>query len=506
MLIALMLGGTVVYTTADRDRVVEENKRALSVSHEIGGLLLLTQELSQHGLARSEQQWLARYALLMTALAPGTPTSQDAANVLVELRTAGVQLREAFALVQSSLPNSTDPLERDRRNLALAHLQSELSAMNDDASRWYTQASARREALADMVRYAAVAASAGLVLIVLLLVGLFRSRVLSPLLAVRDGAARIEKGQLDAAMPAPHDDEIHDLAQGISRMRDAIVARNSELLALNGVLAGEIDRRIGMERALQNVNDELEERVERRTQDLVRQTSELERKNIELQRFTYIASHDLKTPLRSIAGFIELLRAKHGAQMDDQARDWIDRSLRNTERLRKLIDDLLLYARVESREFAATSVDLDEVVSEVRELLSGELLAAGGQVEVIGALPSVQGDRLALVQLFMNLVGNSLKYRGPAVPHISICCEHRAGQRIFAVTDNGIGIPAAYREAVFEPFKRLHAQHDVPGSGVGLSICRRVVERHGGRIWVEPPESEGTRFCFTLENNGERNA
>lgn len=506
MLIAVLLGSTVVLTMADRERVVSENKRALTVSHEISGLLLLTQEMSQHGLARSEQQWLKRHVLLMEALSTGQAATNGSTRAVKELIESGQQLREAFAVVQSTRLMPADPLDRERRNLALVLLQSELSAMNDEALIWYAEASARREQLASYVVYAAITAITGLVLIVISLVVLFRTRVLTPLLKVRDSAARIEKGQLDAVVAAPNVDEISELAHGVSKMRDAIVARNAELQILNVELSTEVDRRRSAEQLLHTANDALEERVRQRTQDLVRQASELERKNIELQRFTYVASHDLKTPLRSISGFIELLKARYQAQIDEQGKDWIDRSLRNTERLKTLIDDLLLYSRVDSREFATASVDLNEVVSEVRELLSGELLATGGEVEVDGALPSVQGDRLALVQLFMNLVGNSLKYRGNATPHIHIGCEQRDGQRVFAVTDNGIGIPAAHRDAVFEPFKRLHAQHDVPGSGVGLSICRRVVERHGGRIWVESPESDGTRFCFTLENNGERNA
>ena len=230
---------------------------------------------------------------------------------------------------------------------------------------------------------------------------------------------------------------------------------------------------------------------------LERLTAQLRASNEELQTFAYVASHDLQTPLRSISGFVQLLRTDYGDQLDERAQGWIQHTVDATDRLQLLIADLLAYARLgaDQAEFAATP--LADVLAEVEVSLDAPIREAGAAVSH-DTLPTVVGDRGQLLQLMQNLVGNGLKYRAAEPPKIHVFAEHNADQWTIGVRDNGIGIAEKHQDRVFEVFRRLHTQRQFPGTGVGLAVCRRVVRRHGGRIWVESRPGEGSTFFFTL--------
>lgn len=228
-----------------------------------------------------------------------------------------------------------------------------------------------------------------------------------------------------------------------------------------------------------------------------RSNEALERSNIDLQRFAYVASHDLQTPLRSIGSFAELLESTYGAQLDEQGRDWLRRTSKSAKHLRTLIDDLLEYARVDAEPRAFERVALRGVVDRVLSLLEVAVRESGAQI-TCGELPEVMGDRSQLVQLVLNLVGNALKYRGTAAPVLHIAAETTGDEWQISVRDNGIGIAPKHHLQVFEIFKRLHDLKAYPGTGIGLAVCRRVVTRHGGKIWVESQAGEGSVFYFTL--------
>lgn len=239
------------------------------------------------------------------------------------------------------------------------------------------------------------------------------------------------------------------------------------------------------------------EELARRTEELERANRALEQSNMELQQFAYVASHDLQSPLRSIAGFVQLLERRCGSQLDDQARDWIRRAVDGAQRMNTLIRDLLEYARVDSRARPFVNVDLAEVVTDALTLLDASIVDAGAVVEC-GPLPTVRGDRAQLVQLMQNLIGNAVKYHGERPPRISISARSTAEGCAVSVRDNGIGIPAEAREKVFEVFRRLHSASEYPGTGIGLAVCRRVVHRHEGTISVEAAPDGGCIFTFTL--------
>ncbi|GAB3471108.1 sensor histidine kinase [Polaromonas eurypsychrophila] len=229
----------------------------------------------------------------------------------------------------------------------------------------------------------------------------------------------------------------------------------------------------------------------------VRAYAALERSNLDLQQFAYVASHDLKTPLRSIAGFIQLLERNHGAKLDEKGLALIQRTGSAVRRLEQLTEDLLSYARIDAEVKQFVPVDLAEVVRDVVHLLHAPIQTANA-VLTVGEMPVVLGDRTQLAQLLMNLLGNSLKYCRDRAPEVEISAVLEEREWVFSVKDNGIGIDAKHHEKVFEVFKRLHTQNDYPGTGIGLAICRRVVEGHGGKIWVTSESGVGSTFSFTL--------
>jgi PAS domain S-box-containing protein len=229
----------------------------------------------------------------------------------------------------------------------------------------------------------------------------------------------------------------------------------------------------------------------------VRAYKALERSNLDLQQFAYVASHDLKTPLRSIGGFVQLLERNHADKLDEKALSLIHRTTAAVRRLEQLTEDLLSYARLDTGSRLVEPVDMALVAQDVLQLLEADIHSSGAVVTV-NQLPVVQGDRTQLAQLLMNLVGNSIKYRRDVAPQVELSAVQQDKEWVFSVKDNGIGIDPRHHEKVFEVFKRLHSQSEYAGTGIGLAICRRVVESHGGRIWINAHEGPGTTFSFTL--------
>jgi PAS domain S-box-containing protein len=239
----------------------------------------------------------------------------------------------------------------------------------------------------------------------------------------------------------------------------------------------------------------------RAEESLEEKVNELARSNAELALFTYIASHDLREPLRTVGSNLQLLRRHLGEDLDVDARTQFDFALGGVRRMQALIDDLLLYSRVGTEGRAFADVDSREVVAEAVQALTAAIEEAGVEVRV-GSLPIVRADRSQLVQLFQNLISNSVKFRAGDNPRVEVAAERGEGKWIFTVRDNGIGIDARYAEHVFTIFQRLHSQEEYPGTGIGLAVCRKIVERHGGRIWVEPGRGGGSAFRFTIPARG----
>jgi PAS domain S-box-containing protein len=223
----------------------------------------------------------------------------------------------------------------------------------------------------------------------------------------------------------------------------------------------------------------------------------LERSNAELQQFAYIASHDLSEPLRMVSSYLQLLRRRYKGRLDGEADEFIDYAVDGATRMRGLIEALLAYSRAGLANDPAP-VDLGSVASDVLRTLAGAIVQSSAQVEV-GRLPRVMGDRVQLEQVLQNLVANALKFRAGNRARVWVRAERApTGMVQVSVADAGIGIDPAHRERVFKMFQRLHGRESYEGTGIGLAICRKIVERHGGRIWVEERDGGGTVFRFTL--------
>lgn len=271
-------------------------------------------------------------------------------------------------------------------------------------------------------------------------------------------------------------------------------------------------------KTLRQFNSKLEERAKQMTAELRTRTEEieeankelqrhakaLEQSNLELQRFAYIASHDLQTPLRSISGFVQLLQQEYHDQLDEQANEWINITVENTIRMQTLIQDILAYSRVESPTSPLELVELNEVANEVCALVKNDFKDKPVEINM-DKLPTVLGNRTQLILLMQNLVGNGIKYNNSPLPQIHISAKQNTNEWIIAVQDNGIGINPDYFPKIFEIFKRLHNQEEYPGNGIGLAICRRVVERHGGKLWIESKPNHGSTFFFSLPKEGDAN-
>jgi PAS domain S-box-containing protein len=224
---------------------------------------------------------------------------------------------------------------------------------------------------------------------------------------------------------------------------------------------------------------------------------ELRRSNEELERFAYVASHDLQEPLRTVTSYMQLLERRHRSRLDGDALEFIDFAVAGAKRMQRLIEDLLSFSRLGTRGGALVPVDANSVMRDVVSNLQAAIVESRGVVTV-DPLPSVMADAIQLEQLLTNLVGNAIKFHGSALPRVHVSARRDGRFARFSVRDNGIGIDPRFFDRIFVIFQRLHARDEYAGTGVGLAICKKIVERHGGRIWVESSQGTGAAFYFTL--------
>ena len=231
-------------------------------------------------------------------------------------------------------------------------------------------------------------------------------------------------------------------------------------------------------------------------------SEELLRSNAELEQFAYVASHDLQTPLRAISGYIKLLSDRYEGKLDSDAQHFIQRTIDNVARMQRLINDLLTYSRLTTRAHPFEPTDCNAVLNEVIEMML-PLVEESRGVITHGTLPTVMGDGGQLAQLFQNLIGNALKFHDTEPPRVHMDAQRLDKDWLFSVKDNGIGIDPQYSERIFLIFQRLHTIDTYPGTGIGLAICKKIAERHGGRIWVESNVEKGSTFKFTIPDQGD---
>ncbi len=238
----------------------------------------------------------------------------------------------------------------------------------------------------------------------------------------------------------------------------------------------------------------------RQSDELARVNDDLRRSNAELEQFAYVASHDLQEPLRMVSSYVEILAEDYSGRLDADADRFIGYVVDGATRMRGLIDDLLTYSRVGTQGKPFDTIDCNLVMERVLMDQAPTLEECGARVTYTD-LPVVSGDDTQLAQLLQNLVGNALKYRRAVPPRVDVCAVERRGAWTFSVSDNGIGIAPRHYERIFQMFQRLHHRGEYPGSGIGLAVCQKIVERHGGRIWVESELGKGSTFHFTISTS-----
>jgi signal transduction histidine kinase len=300
--------------------------------------------------------------------------------------------------------------------------------------------------------------------------------VVSPLDSLGHQTRRVTAGEFDRPIEPVGPPEIMALAADTEAMRRRI---RSELAAV----------------------EEARTLLAEKTDELAAQAEELVRSNTDLEQFAYVASHDLQEPLRKVTSFCQLLQRRYQGELDERADQYIEFAVDGAKRMQALINDLLAFSRVGRTTEAFVEVDCDEVLDRALRNLEAALDDTDAEVVRSTPLPKVEGDPSLLSALFQNVVSNAVKFRSDAAPRVEVSATSVDGEWSFRVADNGIGIDEAYAERVFVIFQRLHAKELYPGTGIGLALCKKIVEFHGGRIWIDTTVQSGTTVCWTLPKN-----
>ncbi|MGI8728574.1 MAG: sensor histidine kinase [Solirubrobacteraceae bacterium] len=473
--VAVLLGSTlivlIVLATGQRDasRVAIQSQRALTLSDDLrSSLVAFDEDLRDYVDAFPE---LSKQQLISTLSGYDDQRRELAMLVssdrrqLARVREIGRKLR-SYTIRSSALITLTGDDEEAARNqlfytgTRVAELGRDLRELAREVARRERMLVVRRERDADAQSQLAIGFGVGGLGLVLLVVAggalYLRRSVVRPVVSVARATGRLAAGDLGTRVPATREDEVGDLARGFNSMADS----------------------------LQRGRDELE-----------RSNAELTRSNGELEQFASVTSHDLQAPLTTISMYAELLDRKQGDR--DDGRDLIDGIRGATHQARALIGDLLEYSRASRGELSVEPLATGVVVEQALELLAGAIESSGARVRV-GPLPVVLADRSNLCRVLQNLIANAVKFRRDEPPEVSIDAEPEGSLWRVNVRDNGIGMDPASAPRIFEPFRRLHGEEDYSGTGIGLAVCERIVERHGGRIWVTSTPGEGSVFSFTM--------
>ncbi|MEW6530463.1 MAG: ATP-binding protein [Thermodesulfobacteriota bacterium] len=291
----------------------------------------------------------------------------------------------------------------------------------------------------------------------------------------------------------------------LERKSEELNRSNEELQKAHAALELRVhERTADLRRTNLQLMAEMEER--KKAEDEIRKmVTDLERSNEELEQFAYVASHDLQEPLRMVSSYTQLLAERLGEQLDEKSKKFISYAVDGAMRMQQLIQDLLSFSRVTTRGSEFRPVDSHKALTTAMENLQGSIRECGALI-TNDDLPPVTADQTQLVQVFQNLISNAIKFRRQEQPRVHIAAQEEDHHWRFSVTDNGIGIEPRHKDKVFAIFQRLHTREEYPGTGIGLALCKRIVQRHGGDIWFDSSPGKGTTFYFTFakrtENGG----
>jgi signal transduction histidine kinase len=403
------------------------------------------------------RRYLNRDASLQAALADVLATAQTWQQSTAQVRIA--QVRSGDKNAAQFLTDQADKARFDRIRSASATLTAGITDARDRAN----------EHLHGTVRSLIVVLSFVAALFILsafVLAAALRRWVQRPLARLGAETRIVASGQFDHEVRPSGPPDLQSLAADVEAMRVRITR---ELIEVN-----------------------------RARTELVAQSAALEQSNADLEQFAYVASHDLQEPLRKVSNFCQLLERQYSAQLDDRARQYIDFAVDGARRMQVLIQDLLGFSRVGRANRTFSPVDLDAATRQAISTLDPAITEAGADIRIEGRLPTVVGDQTLLTTLMQNLLANAIKYRATPPLIVTVAFVRSDDMYTVSVTDNGIGIDAAYAERIFVIFQRLHLRDEYGGTGIGLALCKKIVEYHGGQIWLDTAHTGGARFCYTI--------
>jgi signal transduction histidine kinase len=476
-LLAIGVGGTALADlTIARNRVVNTLDPAALHASQLE-VELLNQETGVRGYALSAQPaFLAPYhegltgqrqqAAMLRQLLSGMPAALADLNLVLQ---RAASWRASYALptinqVAASGKSLAGPTvnqgkaDFDRIRAALAGLQANLAAQRKQA------AGTLHDAASVLQATLIVIAVALLVTVLVLGFGLWRSAIL-PLSRLAADARQVASGDFEHQMEPGGPAEMRAVGLDVNRMRERILAELSAVQAANASL-------------------------EARTEDL-------QRSNSELEQFAYVASHDLQEPLRKVASFCQLLQRRYAGRLDAKADEYIEHAVDGAKRMQALINDLLAFSRVGRTAQCREPVSCAVLLAQAWANLAADVRRTHATIEV-GELPVVVGEVSLLTAVFQNLISNALKFRADESPRVTVSVRRDGDFWLFSFGDNGIGIEPEYAERIFVIFQRLHDKAAYPGTGIGLAMVRKIIEWHGGRIWLDTTNTAGARFWFTL--------
>ncbi|WP_051494988.1 sensor histidine kinase [Nocardia nova] len=484
---AVVAGQVIARTNAVTDRLLDRTQPTATEAYRLQAALV-NQETGLRGFAvAGDPQFLEPYNQgvrdEIAAVARIRELADGRAKLLADLdavESSARRWRAEYAdplIAAGGYARAADPTSLvDRGKTLFDGLRVAFAAQQADADATIV---ADRHELADarnlrdrvLIAVVVVVLLTGLALIVLI-----RRLVARPLDELTASSLRVAGGEFEHRIGPRGPADLRTVAEAVEQMRVRIVTELSS-------------------------SREQEKLLARQAEDLDRQTVQLRRSNAELEQFAYVASHDLQEPLRKVAAFCQLLEKRYHDRLDDRGKQYIDYAVDGAKRMQRLINDLLTFSRVGRVIDGTEPVDLDATLDSALDNLSGAIEDSGTVIERPERLPGITGDQTLLTMLWQNLVGNAVKFRAPdSAPLVRIECEPAddPGEWRFSVSDNGIGIEPQFAEKVFVIFQRLHSREEYSGTGIGLALCKKIVEYHGGALWIDTTYTGGTRFRFTL--------
>ncbi len=485
MLASVIVGGTALQRQSDaREEIIDLLDPARAASLEltasiyaqqsgVRGFALTGLEGNVETFERARRDQVATTREL-TRLVGGDPVLSRLVDDIEVAMTGWVDEFGAPAIerVRREGTSPSDPQRASRSAVVFAGVIAALSALREDIAERRSDA---KELLAASSRSMTISfySIAGVLALALLGVGIVMRRAITrPLERLADHARTVAQGDLGHRLAGEGPADVVGLADDVDSMRLRILSDLEEV-------------------------ERSRIRLEEQAKELEIKARDLERSNAELEQFAYVASHDLQEPLRKVASFCQLLQRRYEGQLDERADQYIGFAVDGAKRMQSLITDLLSFSRVGRSGAVMSEVALDDVVQSALANLTRRIEDTDARVDV-APLPVVQGEPVLLTAVFQNLIGNALKFHGDDPPVVHVAAERTDGAWTVSCSDEGIGIDPEYGERIFAIFQRLHPKETYEGTGIGLALCRKIVEHHGGRIWLDSDVPKGTTFRFTL--------